>query len=135
MELCKAICSGLARQKLHDASSQCESRLLNFRQLSSIIEKCSGSRPVGAWPSHYVDIVHEKDGGDDRGHRRVQDGVAVLDAMLAGLDMRHGVIPVAWEDVDDMSILKPELVIEACHARRKWNTFVRCKSMTWCLEM
>ena len=33
--------------------------------------------------------------------------------MLAGVDMRHGVIPVAWDDVKDMSPLKPELVLEA----------------------
>ena len=51
VELCKAICSGLARQKLYDSSSQCESKLLNVRQLSSVIRKFSGSRPVGAWPS------------------------------------------------------------------------------------
>ena len=37
----------------------------------------------------------------------------MLNSMLAGLDMRHGVIRVAWGDVNDMSMLNPDLVIEA----------------------
>ena len=80
------------RLKLHDSSSQSESKSLNFRQLSSIIERCSGHCLVGAWPPHYVDIVQEKDGGDDPGRRRAQEGVAILDSMFPGVDMRYGVV-------------------------------------------
>ena len=46
----------------------------------------------------------------------------MLDSMLAGLDMRHGVIPVAWDDVHDMSTLKAELVLEA---RRTEMSYLR----------
>ena len=37
----------------------------------------------------------------------------MLDSMLAGTDMRHGVIPVAWDDINDMSMLNPGIVIGA----------------------
>ena len=36
-----------------------------------------------------------------------------VESMLAGLDMKHGVIPVARDDVNDMSVLNPDMVIEA----------------------
>ena len=75
---------------------------------------------MGAWPAHYVDTVHEKDGGDDRGHRRVQDGVAVLESMFAGLGLKHDVIPVAWDDVNDMSMLNPDMVVEARKAEMEY---------------
>ena len=38
-----------------------------------------------------------------------------MESMLAGIDMKHGVTPVAWDDVNDMSMLNPDMVIEACN--------------------
>ena len=37
----------------------------------------------------------------------------MLESMIAGLDMKHGVIPVAWDDVNDVSVLNPDMVIKA----------------------
>ena len=36
-----------------------------------------------------------------------------MESMLAGLNMTHGVIAVAWDDVNYMSMLNPDTVIEA----------------------
>ena len=57
--------------------------------------------------------MHEPDGRCDRVHRRVQDGSSGLSALIAGLDMRCGIIPVAWDDANDNALLKPELVVKA----------------------
>ena len=89
------------------------SRVLGKPQIGSIIEAAGLARPVGDWPKHYIDPMHELDGGCDRVHRRQQDGSSCLSELLAGLDMRCGVIPVAWDDANDNAWLKPELVVKA----------------------
>ena len=57
--------------------------------------------------------MHEPDGGCYSLHRRVQDGASGLSALMAGLDMRCGILPVAWDDANDNAALKPELVVKA----------------------
>ena len=66
--------------------------------------------PCGDWPKHYVDTVHEEDGGLDPMHRRPQDGISALSELIAGLDMRCGIIPTAWYDANDNAPLRPDLV-------------------------
>ena len=113
-DLCHAICRGLAKQKTYDAGLSCiHSEVLGKLQLSSIIEAAGCSKPVGNWPPHYIDPMHELDGGDDRIHRRRQDGASGLTELLAGLDMRCGVIPTAWDDANDNAALLPNLVVKA----------------------
>ena len=43
----------------------------------------------------------------------MQDGVSMLDDMLAGLNMKYGVLPTAWDDANDGNMLIPEIVVEA----------------------
>ena len=113
-DLCRAICRGLAKQLTYDSGLSCiHSRVLGTAQLSSIIESAGCSRPVGDWPNHYIDPMHELDGGDDRTHRRKQDGASGLKELLAGLDMRCGVIPTAWDDANSNVALIPEFVVKA----------------------
>ena len=113
-DLCRAICRGIAKQKTYDNGIACiHSRVLGTAQLSSLIESAGCSRPVGEWPDHYIDPMHEPDGGDDRTHRRKQDGASGLKELIAGLDMRCGVLPTAWDDANSNAALLPGLVVEA----------------------
>ena len=57
--------------------------------------------------------MHELHGGCDRVHRRLQDGASGLSALMVDLDMRCGIIPVAWDDANDNAALRPELVVKA----------------------
>ena len=74
--------------------------MLNSRQLNSIIESAGGTRPKGEWPLKYVDSVHERDGGSDKIGTNPQNGITLLNNLIAGLDARHGVLPMAWDDVN-----------------------------------
>ena len=87
--------------------------MLGKTQIGSIIEADGLARPVGDWPEHYIDPMHELDGVCDRVHRRVQDGASGLSALMAGLDVRCGIILVAWDDANDNAALRPELVVKA----------------------
>ena len=111
--LCTAICKGVARQKAYDMIDKRQSKVLEARRLSSIVESICGTKPRGEWPNRYVDIAHEKDGRSDKFGERLQDGVSILDNMLAGLSMKYGVLPMAWDDVNEGNALIPEKVIEA----------------------
>ena len=71
------------------------------------------ARPAGDWPEHYIDPMHEPDGGCDCVHRGFQDSVSGLSALLAGLDRRCGIIPIAWADANDNAALKTELDVKA----------------------
>ena len=104
--LCRAICRGLAKQKSYDSGLSCiRSIVLGRPQIGSIIEAAGLARPVGDWPEHYIDPMHEPDGGCDRVHRRVQDGSSGASALIAGWNMRCGMIPVAWDVVSDNAAL------------------------------
>ena len=80
-------------------------------QLSSIIEAVGGTVRVGDVPEHYIDPMHALDGGSGEIHRRLQDGAFGLGDFIAGLDMRCGIIPVAWDDASDDAPLRTEFVV------------------------
>ena len=71
----RAICRGIAKQKAYDHGLNCiQSRVVGKRQLSSIIESAGCAKPVGDWLAHYVDPMHELDGGDERTHTQDNPG-------------------------------------------------------------
>ena len=56
------------------------------------------NRPVGKWPSDWVDGVHDDEGGDDHYGVRPQQGVEALKEAMYGL-VCHNSIWKAWDDV------------------------------------
>ena len=74
-------------------------------------------RPVGEYPSHWLDEWHEEDGGQDHRGVRPQCGVTLLKKEMDGLSFRGG-HETAWDDVTNASLL-PDLVkkAEACLAK------------------
>ena len=111
--LCKAICVGIARQKTYDIGICAESKLLNRRQLNSIIESAGGTRPKGDWPLKCFDSGHERDGGSDKVGINPQNGITRLDNLISGPGMRHGVLPMAWDDVNVGHMPIPDKVVAA----------------------
>ena len=123
-DLCRAILRGVVRQKAMDAK---QSRVvvppMSAGQISSFIRSLSGveigsvrefanrSEPIGKWPKHWVDHVHEADGGMDVVGSRPQRGIEILQAELDMLPMRNG-MTYANDDVSGEDLL-PEWVVLA----------------------
>ena len=137
--LCQAICRGFIRQKKQDASRQVATGRMDKSQVKSLLQHISScnavpsrgassllslverdgrSRPIGDYPSHWVDDMHQLDGGSERFGVRPQDGVEVLakemDALnreMHALSCKHG-IEKASDDVTNQR-LEPQLVKDA----------------------
>ena len=58
---------------------------------SSVTRDGEVNRPVGDWPSDWVDTVHEEDGGNDEFGVRPQSGVKILKEAMYGLVCRNSV--------------------------------------------
>ena len=123
-DLCCAILRGVVRQKAADAK---ESRItvppMSPGQISSFISslgkfevgsvrKVSDKRmPIGCWPSHWMDDMHEADGGSDTVGPRPQRGIEILQHELDMISWKNG-IAYARDDVTGVE-LNPDLVRDA----------------------
>ena len=84
----------------------------------SMVETNGRSRPVGDYPDHWFDEMHQEDGGSEKFGLRPQDGIEVLkkemDSLnreMHALSCKHG-IEVASDDVTNQR-LEPNLVKDA----------------------
>ena len=130
-ELCRSILRGVVRQKAEDgrvdsiavptmSSLQIQgfiSSLSNF-EIGSVRELVKMTKPIGSWPDHWVDMMHERDGGDDILGPRPQNGIELLQSELDALTMRNG-IACAKDDVSGAELL-PE-----------WVAVARAEEMTY----
>ena len=99
MQLCEAMCRGIANQKKFEKNGNVSTGAMKVGGLCSFISHfcCEGpTKPLttatmrnvmaykhsyklpGNWSSHWVDFVHEEDGGDDKVGVRPQHGVDIL---------------------------------------------------------
>ena len=136
-ELCQAICRGIAAQKkcdleyrfatlpmssveLVDFSHVCcqatgrtgeISSLCNIDESTSSVWLAPVIRPIGDFPVHWHDGVHDQDGHGMQSGPHECDGERVLQSELSALHVREGV----EQAVDDVSgaYLDPALVAEA----------------------
>ena len=113
-QLCAAICTGIARQKEYDAKNKVTTRPLSKSALFQFVSRHSSvvgqsrnivgqdlsHKPVGNWPSHWVDKFHELDGGKDYFGSRPQHGQGLLKDAINGVMVHNGVAS-AWDDVND----------------------------------
>ena len=118
-DLCKAMLRGTRKQKQADMSrrvsttSMTEQKTRNFiKSLSSV---CLGTLNnvvtdacAGNLPEHWVDCVHEEDGGSDDRGVRPQHGITILNEELDALTFKNG-IAVAKDDVSGNDLV-PALV-------------------------
>ena len=118
-DLCKAMLRGTRKQKQADMSrrvsttSMTEQKTRNFiKSLSSV---CLGTLNnvvtdacAGNLPEHWVDCVHEEDGGSDDRGVRPQHGITILKEELDALTFKNG-IAVAKDDVSGNDLV-PALV-------------------------
>ena len=70
---------------------------------SSVTRSGGVNRPVGDWPSDWVDTVHDEDGGEDLIGVRPQTGVQVLKEAMYGLVCRNSIWK-AWDDVSNVEL-------------------------------
>ena len=77
------------------------------RKLRVHSRECLAMRPIGRWHPHWVDHLHEPDGGEDTiGCNRL--GVEELRKHMDALYSRNG-SPEAWDDMNDV-FLDPQAV-------------------------
>ena len=72
---CRAVCRGVARQKVMDETGSYSSRPLTKRYLSSVVNS-------KAW----TDRAHEEDGGHDQVGPRPQDGRRIMEEEMQHKD-------------------------------------------------
>ena len=81
------------------------------RSVMSMARLSAVMKPFGAWPKHWVDEVHEQDGGEDVRGVRPQVGTEILKREMHLLNCRNG-IEYAQDDVSSQT-LDPKLVKDA----------------------
>ena len=59
------------------------------------------AKPLGEWSIHWVDNVHEHDGGSDDHGTRPCDGVAEIKKQISELYEKSG-MPKAWDDMNNV---------------------------------
>ena len=122
-KLCTAILKGTAKQKREDESNLVTTASMTLSKTRSFIDSlssvCMGSLSDmienvvhdGKVPSHWVDCVHEEDGGSDCRGIRPQSGIEVLREELDALTFKNG-IAIAKDDVTGTELV-PKLVQSA----------------------
>ena len=122
-DLCDAMCRGIAKQKGWDAGRSVDSAKMSKGQLSSLMSKivdtevikklrihsraAPATRPIGGWRAHWIDHMHEPDGGEDGiGCERL--GIPELEKHMSALYSRNGV-PEAWDDMNDVFLNAAEV--------------------------
>ena len=121
--LVNAILRGVVAQKKIDHGTQLDMPRMGTQQLSSFIGSLMSidasvmcrhdglGRPIGDWPEHWIDPVHEDDGGCDRFGSAPQNGIHLLKAELDALTWRDG-MTVAKDDVSGADLV-PGWVVAA----------------------
>ena len=119
-ELCEAMLRGVVRQKKLDSGRRVSllkmkpdevSRFIGHiggPKLGTIFDNGGVGKPAGSWPAHWIDPVHEEDGGNDKYGASPQRGIEVLRSELDALNFRGG-IAHASDDVSGKELV-PELV-------------------------
>ena len=137
VKLCEAILDGLIQQKKEDSLGRVSTGSMNRGGVASLIrDLCRGGgpedasvqkaarsvmsmattaglssttmRPKGDWPKHWVDEMHEEDGGEDDRGIRPQRGVEILKREMHLLNCRNGIEYA--EDDTNQQVLEPTLV-------------------------
>ena len=137
LTLCQAICRGIIQQKKFEKGGNISTCAMQTGSLCSFVNKlCEGEsqgrvmtktlqnalahknsyKVPGNWPEHWVDFVHEEDGGDDARGIRPQCGTELLKEQI--LELTHG-DSIAWDDVSGASLI-PEKVVEARQEEMKY---------------
>ena len=98
VDLCHAICRGLAKQAATERMGLASTRPLDRRALYNLRAKDEIARPIGEYPERWADSVHEEDGGRDFAGGRPRMGVHLLREELQSIGVREGVC-YAWDDV------------------------------------
>ena len=62
------------------------------------------TKPMGNWPDNWVDMMHEREGGDDILGPRPQNGIELLQSERDALTMRNG-IAGAKDDVSGAELM------------------------------
>ena len=124
--LCKAILTGVIRQKVVDAPRTADTVNMDKGQASSfamgicsdlrrvtilvqhggcssVVGEHGVNRPVWKWPSDWVDGAHDEDGGDDCCGVRPQQGDEAFKEAMYGL-VCHNSIWKAWDDVTEVEL-------------------------------
>jgi hypothetical protein len=125
--LCMAMCKGIAKQKAWDTGGVVSTGAMEKKSLMSLMSRVidpvvgkklrvhsksrPAGRPVGEWLSHWVDNVHEPDGGEDLFGGRPRDGIDIMKKHMDALYHSNG-MPEAWDDMNGV-FLDPDLVIAA----------------------
>ena len=89
-----------------------EGKRRGIRQISSVNETGDSASPVGDYPEHVVDNLHEVGCGNDLYGVRPQCGVTLLQAEMNGLSYKSE-YSIPWDDVSNANLV-PEFV----HAAR-----------------
>ena len=121
--LCEAIIKGILKQNNHDRQNHVSTQIMTAGELKSFVHSLGGGHICSVreiakkttagvrWPDHWLDPVHEEDGGCDKFGLRPQAGIEILREELDALVFRDG-IAVAKDDVTGAELV-PELVKKA----------------------
>ena len=156
-ELCEAICGGVAAQNTSDMSRifsmlpMCERNIASLSSLCQeatydMSEKTRGwpvpvEKPIGDYPQHWPDSIHELDSHALGSTLISRDGEAALYHEMSALMVQNG-IEYAEDDVSG-ALLDPTLVREARDLEMKFfndmgvydrvpRSQLRCKLITTC---
>ena len=99
--MAQSLCLEIRRERVGAASGNC----------SWVVRSDGVNRPIGKWPSDWVDAVHDEDGGEDLLGVRPQTGVHILKEAMYGLVCKNSIWQ-AWDDVSNAE-LNPEDVRKA----------------------
>ena len=122
--LCKAVCRGVKRQKMEAQKNLATTIELNKDNNKKVLYSLAAkiippTHRIGINSlnestnrmEHWIDGVHERDGGQDVRGYRPQDGRGILQKELDALHVAEGV-NVAWDDVTN-AYLEPDRVLAA----------------------
>ena len=119
--LCEAMLQGIAQQKRVDSGRKLIAPKMNNNRLNKFVGSVASvdtrkvassgltAAPIGQWSRHWVDPVHEEDGGDDKFGPRHQCGIDICKAELDALS--YGVAYA--RDGVTVTALLPVLVVQA----------------------
>ena len=79
--------------------------------IAALLRSDGVNRPIGKWPSDWVDDVHDEDGGEDLLGVRSHTGVQIFKEAMYGLVCKNSIWQ-AWDDVSNAELnpsdVKPE---------------------------
>ena len=124
-ELCEAICRGIAKQKRLDPSRKFTTLPMCGKRLTSLSSLCrkasmdagkrswpkSPEQPIGSYPKHWSDALHDNDGHGLATTITNTDGEEALMRELNVLMCQNGVA-YAYDDVSNAALI-PDLVNKA----------------------